>query len=103
MPIGVPFNIASYALLTKMLACVTGLEAGEFVHHLADAHVYSNQLELAREQLDREPYPAPKVYVTPPSGELGNGFDDLVDMADGGVVVTAGYRHHPKIDYPVAV
>jgi thymidylate synthase len=63
--LGVPFNIASYALLTLMVAQVTGLEPGEFVHTLGDAHLYLNHLDQAREQLSRTPYPLPTMRIDP--------------------------------------
>jgi thymidylate synthase len=63
--LGVPFNIASYALFTMMLAQVTGLEPGEFVHTFGDVHLYSNHLEQAKEQITREPKPFPKMIINP--------------------------------------
>ena len=63
--LGVPFNIASYALLTLMVAQVTGLKPGDFIHTLGDAHLYSNHFEQAREQLSRTPKPLPTMWIDP--------------------------------------
>ncbi len=68
--LGVPFNIASYALLTMMVAQVTGLKAGDFVHTLGDAHLYSNHFEQAREQLKRTPKPLPAMWINPEVKDL---------------------------------
>ena len=83
MFLGVPFNIASYALLTHMVAQVTGLEVGDFVHTLGDAHLYTNHLDQARLQLTREPRPLPTLRLDPSVTEL-DGFD-LEDIAGRGL------------------
>ncbi|HFD38594.1 MAG TPA: thymidylate synthase [Anaerolineae bacterium] len=93
--LGVPFNIASYALLTLMIAQVTGLAPGDFVHTLGDAHLYLNHLDQARTQLARAPYPLPRMELNPAVTSLFDfTFDDfrLVD-----------YQAHPHIKAPVAV
>lgn len=93
--LGVPFNIASYALLTQMIAHVTGLQPGDFVHTFGDAHLYLNHLEQAREQLGREPLPLPKLWLNPAVDDIFRfQFDDIrID----------GYQAHPHIAAPVAV
>lgn len=93
--LGVPFNIASYAALTMMIAQVTGLKPGEFIHTLGDAHLYSNHLEQAHIQLDREPYPLPKLKLNP---EINSIFDfrfEDIELVD--------YQSHPHIKAKVAV
>ena len=93
--LGVPFNIASYALLTLMIAKVTDLQPGEFVHTFGDTHLYLNHLEQAREQLSREPRPLPRMTIqrTPPS---------LFEFAYEDFVLE-GYDPHPHIKAPVSV
>ena len=93
--LGVPFNIASYALLLLMVAQVTGLEAGEFVHTLGDAHIYNNHLEQVREQLTREPRPLPKMKLNP---EVKNIFDFQYEDFE-----LTDYNPHPHIAGKVAV
>ncbi|EAP99569.1 thymidylate synthase [Janibacter sp. HTCC2649] len=92
--LGVPFNIASYALLTMMVAQLTDLEPGEFVHTLGDAHLYSNHLEQARLQLTREPRDLPTMRIAPKTA-----IDDF-DLDDFELV---GYDPHPGIKAPIAV
>jgi len=93
--LGVPFNIASYALLTMMMAQATGLQPGEFVHTLGDAHLYANHLEQARMQLQREPRPLPTMKLNPDVKDLfAFRFGDF-ELLD--------YDPHPHIKAPVAV
>jgi thymidylate synthase len=93
--LGVPFNIASYALLTHMVAQVTDLEVGDFVHTLGDAHLYLNHLDQARTQLAREPRDLPELWLDP-------AVRDLADF-DLEHVKIAGYDPHPGIKAPIAV
>ena len=93
--LGVPFNIASYALLTMMLAQVCGLQAGEFIHTLGDAHLYNNHLEQARLQLTREPRPLPKMHINPDVRDIFSfRFNDF-ELTD--------YDPHPHIKAQVSV
>ncbi len=93
--LGVPFNIASYALLTMMIAQVTDLEPGELVHTFGDAHLYLNHLDQARTQLERDPYPPPEIRLNPDVKSL---FDFRFDDIE-----LVGYQCHPAIKAPVAV
>lgn len=93
--LGVPFNIASYALLTHMVAQICDLEAGEFVHTIGDAHLYLNHLEQAKLQLSREPLPLPML-------KLDENIRDIDDFTYESITVE-GYEHHPHISAPISV
>jgi len=93
--LGVPFNIASYALLTMMVAQVTGLQPGDFVHTFGDAHLYSNHLSQVEQQLDRATFPLPRMVINPEVNDLFSfQFEDFE---------LQGYEAHPHIAAPVAV
>jgi thymidylate synthase len=93
--LGVPFNITSYALLTMMVAQVTGLDLGDFVHTFGDAHIYKNHLEQVDEQLTRQPYSLPTMTLNPLVKDIfGFTYDDFT---------LKNYRFHPHIPAQVAV
>jgi thymidylate synthase len=93
--LGVPFNIASYALLTLMVAQVTGLKSGEFVHSLGDAHLYLNHIAQAEEQLSRKPYPLPTMKLNPAVKDIFEfQYEDFT---------LENYQAHPSIKAAIAV
>jgi len=95
MFLGVPFNIASYSLLLHMMAQVTGLQPGEFVHTLGDAHIYHNHFDQVKEQISREPLPLPQVELNPEVNDIdGFTMDDIT---------LKNYQYHPAIKAPMAV
>jgi thymidylate synthase len=93
--LGIPYNIASYAILTLMIARVTGLEPGEFIHTLGDAHLYSNHLEQVEEQLRRQPFTCPQLLI---NNSKNNIFDFFVEDFE-----LINYQSHPHIPAPIAV
>lgn len=95
MFLGVPFNIASYSLLTHMIAHVCGLQVGEFVHVLGDAHIYLNHTEQVKEQLEREPLPAPTLWLNPEVKDITK-----FTMAD---IRLDNYQSHNAIKADMAV
>lgn len=95
MFLGVPFNIASYSLLLHMVAQVTNLQPGEFVHTLSDAHIYHNHFEQVESQLKREPLPLPELQLNPDVSNIDDFTMDDISLAN--------YQHHPAIKAPMAV
>jgi len=93
--LGVPFNIASYSLLTMMIAQVVGLEPGDFVHTFGDVHIYLNHLDQVDIQLSREPYPLPEMKINPDKRDLFAFRYDDFELCD--------YRFHPPISAPIAI
>ena len=93
--LGVPFNIASYALLTMMIAQACDLKAGDFVHTFGDAHLYSNHIEQTNLQLERDPYPLPKMLINPKVKDIFSFTFEDFELSD--------YQFHPHISAPIAV
>ncbi len=93
--LGVPFNIASYALLTMMIAQVTNLKLGDFVHTFGDAHIYINHLEQVDTQLEREPYPLPEMKINPEVSDIFNFAYEDFELVN--------YQAHPSISAPIAI
>lgn len=93
--LGLPYNIASYALLTMMIAQCTNMVHGEFIHTFGDLHIYKNHIEKFEEQLTREPYPLPTMKINPNVKDIFSfKFEDF-DLID--------YKSHPKIEYQISV
>jgi len=95
LPLGAPFNIASYSVLTHMIAQICGLQVGEFIHVMGDAHIYINQIDGVKEQLSREPLPLPKLWINPGIKDIDKFTMDDVKLID--------YVSHPTINFPFAV
>ena len=93
--LGVPFNVASYSLLTEMIAQVTSMVPGEFIWVGGDAHLYANHFDQVRELLQREPLPLPTLSLNPEVQDIDHFTKGDIDLK--------GYRHHPPIKAPVAV
>jgi thymidylate synthase len=95
LPLGAPFNIASYSILTHMIAQICGLQVGEFIHVMGDAHIYINQIDGVKEQLSRELLPLPKLWINPGIKDIDKFTMDDVKLID--------YVSHPTINFPFAV
>jgi thymidylate synthase len=95
VPVGAPYNIAQYSLLLALLAHCTNLNPGEFIWSTGDTHIYSSQMHLVDEQLDRKPYPAPKLWINPDVRDIYKFTPDDIKILD--------YQSHPHIPYPVAI
>ena len=95
LPLGAPFNIASYAILTHMIAQICKLEVGEFIHSIGDAHIYINQIDGIKEQLKREPLSLPKLWLNPEIKCIDDFKYEDIKIID--------YVSHPKIELPIAV
>jgi len=96
MPLGVPVNMTQYAVLVHMIAQVTGLKPGKFNHYINNAHIYVNQIEGIKEQLNRSTdYPDPKLWINP---DIKNFYDFTIED-----IKLIDYKHHPKIEFPVAI
>jgi len=93
--LGGPFNIASYSLFTHMIAQVCGLQVGEFIHTIGDAHIYLNHIEQVKEQLSREPFPAPQLWLNPDISDITKFTMDDIRLWN--------YQHQPAINAPMSV
>jgi len=100
LPLGVPFNIASYACLTHIMAKLTNLTAGDLVHNIADTHIYHNQFEGAEEQITRKPYKFPSVEINIPDDVIENKLLDDIKLEHFKII---DYKHHPFIRYPLSI
>lgn len=105
MLLGVPFNVATSALLLEIFAHLTGYTARHFTHFLADAHIYVNHLDQVREQLSREPFPLPRLQIDPriPKFDGATFRPDLIDVIEPGDIRLVDYRHHAAIRAEMAV
>lgn len=101
--LGIPFNISSYALLLQMMAHVTGLQAGKFVHETGDAHIYFNHMEQVKTVLSREPLELPALEIVDPDGKLYNGGLDALLAFRWENFNLKGYKNHGPVPAPVAV
>ena len=97
MPLGMPFNVSQYATLCYLIAQVTGLEPGQMTYVINNAHIYENQVEWIREQLSRQPFKAPKLWINPEVKDFFH-FDNSKELKDFHLV---DYKHQGKIRMPV--
>ena len=93
--LGGPFNIASYSLFTHMIAQVCGLQVGEFIHTIGDAHIYLNHIEQVKEQLSREPFPAPQLWLNPDISDITKFTMDDIKLLN--------CQSHPSLPAPMSV
>ena len=95
LPLGIPFNLASYSLLTHMIAQVCGLGVGEFIHVIGDAHIYKNQFDGVKEQLTREPYPLPTLWLNPDVKQIDSFTTNDIKLEN--------YQSHSAVSFKMAV
>jgi thymidylate synthase len=106
IPLGLPYNIASYALLLKLIAREVGMVPDELICSLGDCHVYQDQVELALTQITREPYKAPTISIEERYEYSGSkrelSFSEKIDQLEPDWFTTINYEHHPRINYPLS-
>jgi thymidylate synthase len=106
LPLGLPYNIASYALLLEIIAKEVGMVPDELICSLGDCHVYQDQVEHALTQITREPYKAPTMLIEEryeySDGKMGLTFSEKIDQLEPGWFTTINYEHHPRINYPLS-
>jgi len=99
--LGLPYNIASYSLLTCIIAAICDMVPGKFYHTLGDVHIYNNHIDAAKEQISREPYDFPKLYLSYKFiNSLKQDIDNVVNFEPKDLGIVNNYKHHPKLSYP---